>query len=68
MSYVYSCKEEEEYYTKWRKDLETNACKEVVKKIARNLASMGMDTKQIAIAAGLSAEDVLAALQTDGKL
>ena len=76
MSYAYSCKEEEEYYTKWRKDLETNAynegakeaAKEAAKIIARNLASMGMNTEQIAIATRLSAEDVLAALQTAGKL
>ena len=77
MSYAYSCKEEEEYYTKWRKDLESNAYnngkndgekngeKNASVRIAKNLASMGMDTDKIILATGLSGAEVQAALQVN---
>ena len=52
MCYVYTSKDEEEYYTKWRKDLEKNAYKadmrEALIRIARNLAEMGINIDDIA--------------------
>ena len=73
MSYAYSCKEEEEYYTKWRKDLENNAYNNgkndgemnALMSVAKNLASMGMDTDKIILATGLSGAEVQAALQVN---
>ena len=58
IGYVYTSKEEEEYYTKWLKGLEKNAYrageKEALIRIARNLANMGIDIDNIASLTDLS--------------
>ena len=76
MSYQYVDEAERMYYTKWKRDLIDNAKKDGEKngeknasyRIARNLASMGMDIDKIVIATGLSNNDVKAALQTNSSL
>ena len=69
MSYVYASKEEEDYYTKWRRDLEGKAYtageKNAFMQVAKNLAGMGMNTENIAIATGLSSAEINAALQSN---
>ncbi len=71
MSYVYSCKEEEDYYTKWRKDLESEARREGEIRgeknarisLARNLSARGYDVEEIALCTELSRSEVIDALQ-----
>ena len=71
MGYAYSCKEEEEYYTKWRKDLVADAEKTGDKNarmsMAKTLASMGIDQNTISTATGFSSADVQAELQAVDK-
>ena len=73
MPYQYADEAEKTYYTKWKRDLIANAEKDGIDKgdrnasirIARNLASMGMDEDKIAFSTGLSSNDVHAALKAN---
>ena len=65
MSYVYDSKEEEEYYTKWRKDLENNAVKKKCIEIAKSLAADGVGIEKIMQYTELSRSDVTDILQNN---
>ena len=69
MSYVYDSKEEEEYYTKWRKDLENNAADNARKteriKFVKSLAADGVGIEKIMQYTELSRSDVTDILQNN---
>ena len=67
MTYVYDSKEEEEYYTKWRKDLvkdaENNGAKKKCIKFVKSLAADGVGIEKIMQYTKLSRSDVTDILQ-----
>ena len=69
MSYVYDSKEEEEYYTKWRKDLvnnaENNGAKKKCIKFVKSLAADGVGIEKIMQYTELSRSDVTDILQNN---